>query len=125
MAGGYNGPTNGPHGASSSAPHVFDIETFVGAGSTFTVPLQASGMPGLRVWVYQSAGAGLVTILPQYANGNIAGNQPGWVPLSAPYAVAALVPSLVSFPLGARMFRISISSTGAATVQWRLTASLT
>lgn len=122
---GFSGPSNGPHGSTSAAPHIFDIEIFLAGGSTFTPPLQASGMPGLRVWVYQSAGAGLVTILPQYANGNIAGNQPGWVPLSAPYAIAPLVPSLVPFPLGARMFRISITTTAAATVQWRLTASLT
>lgn len=122
---GFPGPSNGPHGSTSAAPHVFDTEVFPASGSTFTVPLQASGMPGLRVWVYQSAGAGLVTILPQFANGNIGGNQPGWVPLSAPYAVVSLVPSLVSFPLGARMFRISITATAAATVQWRLTGSLT
>lgn len=121
---GFSGPSNGHHPSNSAAPHIVTTKTFLGAGSDTTVELIADGMPGLRVWILQTSGVGLVTVTPQFMNANAALNQPEWQPLSVPYAIVSAIPSLNSFPLGSSRFRLSLSSTGAAVLRIRLTASI-
>jgi len=119
-----NQPTNGPHPNVAAMPVRFQTLTFAVAAQQFTNPLFADGLPGLRVWVLQTLGAGLVTVEVQFADGNGPGGVPDWQPLVPPFAVALLVPSLTPFSLGSRRYRLAVTSTGAATVRVRTVAAL-
>lgn len=121
---GFSGPSNGHHPSNSAAPHITKTMTFTIAGSDVSNELIADGMPGLRVWILQTSGVGLVTVTPQFMNANAALNQPEWQPLSVPFAIVSGIPSINSFSLGSSRFRLSLSSTGAAVLNIRLTASI-
>ena len=118
-----NQPTNGPHPNVAAMPVRFQTLTFAVAAQQFTNPLFADGLPGLRVWVLQTLGAGLVTVEVQFADGN---GQLGtdWQPLVPPFPIALFVPSLTPFSLGSRRYRLAVTSTGAATVRVRTVAAL-
>ena len=125
MPGANNGPSNGNFGVTAIVPIVFDTLIFAGAGTQTTRELKADGLPRLNAWFKQTAAAGLgvVTVTLQFADGNtIVG--PDWQNLISPYPIAIGVESLTNPLLGSRRYRASVTSDGAATVRYRLTASL-
>lgn len=108
-------------GATNSVPPtVFGEITFAGAGNNTTRVLKARSWPGLNAWFLQTAGAGVVTITLQFAQGQGPGNVIVWVPLVPDYALAFNAPSLQNFQLGSRFYRALLTTTGAATVGYRL-----
>lgn len=118
------GPSNGSYPSVSGLPIVSDEMVFVGAGTTATDAVHADGLPWYNAWFLQTAGAGAVSVTLQFANGEQGGGVPIWRALIPSYALAFNVPSLENRKLGSRLYRALVTATGAATVQFRLTASL-
>ena len=121
------GPSNGPLPSTAQVNIEFSQTgiTFSGAGSQSTPPVHADNLPGFNVWVLQSSGAGAVSVQPQFANGTGVGGVPAWQNLVPAFAVAPGVPVLNNYRLGSRLYRLVITTTGAAVVQWRTTATPT
>lgn len=123
-----NGATNGQTGATTPVPAVFGTAVAILAGGSVTSrELQGDGLAFLNVWVNKSAGVGAVTVVVEFAMGVDIGGGPLWHPLAAaigPVVVGA--PSLTNYRLGARRYRITISSSalGTATVTYRVTCTL-
>lgn len=120
----YSSPANAPYPSVAPQPIRSATLTFVGAATQFTAQVQASGLPGLRAWFLQTAGAGMVSVELQFADGNSANNVIQWRTLLAPYVIGVGVPSLVQTSLGSRLYRAAVTSTGVATVIYRLNATL-
>lgn len=120
----YSSPSNAPYPSVAPQPIRFGVLTFGGAGSQTTAIVQASGLPGIRAWFFQTAGAGAVTVQLEFADGNLANNVIQWDPLVPLYGILLNVPSLNQFSLGSRLYRATVTSTGAATVKYRLNATL-
>ena len=118
------GPSNSPVAVAAAVPLRFQTLTFVGAGGTQnTNPVFADGLPGLRAFLLQTAGAGLVSVQLQFADGVLAA-APDFQPLIPAFAIVLNVPSLNEFSLGSRQYRAVVTSTGAATVRVRLASVL-
>lgn len=115
---------NGVYPTVSATPIRFGTLTFVGGQTLNSLQLISDGLPGLRVWVLQTLGPGVITVQPQFANENNIGGIV-WRPLVPPYAVALNVPALNVFTLGSRRYRIQVTSTGNATVLYRIAGTLT
>lgn len=124
------GPSNGPFPSVAQLPTVWGqvgnrALVFAGAGTLTTPELKADNLPGLNAWFLQTAGAGVVTVQLQFQNGvSVVPSTPDWQPLIAAYNLTLNVPNLVNPRLGTPKYRASVTSTGAATVLFRLTASL-
>lgn len=119
------GPSNSPSQNVSPLPVRSQLLTFLGAGSQSTDPVHADGLPGLRAWFLQSAGVGVVSVQLEFADGNSNNNVIRWQPLVPAFGIALSVPSLTEYSLGSRLYRVTVTSTGAATVFTRLNAALT
>lgn len=117
------GPSNGSYPSVSAVPMRFGTLTFAGAGTTATDAVLADGLPWLNAWFLHLNGAGAVSVVLQFANGEQGGG-PNWQPLLPSYALALNVPSLTPVRLGSRRYRALVTSTGAASVLFRLTATL-
>lgn len=118
------GPNNGPYASVAALFPVFDTITFVGAGSLATRDLHADGLPGLNAWFLQTVGGAVVSVQLQFADGVAAGGVPDWQPLVPAYVIALNTPSLTNPRLGSRRYRAVLTSDGATSVKYRLTASL-
>lgn len=119
------GPAGTPFPSATALLTVFSTLTFVGAGSQTTDNLQADNLPQLSAWFLQTAGAGAVTIQIEFANGvGTVQGEPTWQPLIAAFNLVLNTPSLSNPKLGTRRFRATITSTGAATVLYRMSASI-
>ena len=119
-----NAPNNASVTTVAAVPIVFRTITFLVAGTQNTVAVNADGLPGARVWILQTAGPGLVTAQIQFADG-VAGGLPDFQPLVPAFPILLNVPSLTGFTLGSRRYGVAITSTGAATVRYRLAGTLT
>lgn len=120
------GPSNGPFPGVAQLPIVWNTLTFAGAGTLTTAELHADNLPGLNVWLLQTVGPGAVTATVQFAQGWLPGLAPNWRPLVAPLAALVVgTPSLTNYRLGSFRYRVSLASTGVASVEYRVTASLT
>ena len=117
------GTSNGSYPTTTANPSVFKTLTFAGAETQTTDILHADGLPQLNAWFRQTAGAGVVTVTLQFADGRIIAGM-DWQALVAPYGIISGVSSLRNEPLGSPHYRASLTSTDAATVRYRLTASL-
>ena len=126
-----SGPSNGPFPAISAVPTTFGGDfaplVFPAGVSTLNTPvLRHDGLVGIRVWLLQTAGAALITVQVQFGDGNTVANVISWQPLVPAFAIpAGAVASLNDFSLGASLVRLSVTSTGIATVRFRLTGALT
>lgn len=120
------GSSNGPVGTVAQLPIIFNTIVFAGVGSQATLELATDNLPGINVWLLQTLGAGNVTAQIQFGDGivPILGGT-DWQPLVAAYGLVLLTPSLVNHRLGSNVHRVLLTSTGVATVRYRLTASLT
>ena len=117
---------NGPFASVAAMPLRFETFTFTGVGIQNSRILFADGLPGLRVWGFQGAGAAaVVTFLVQFADGNDGAGNPQWANLVPIYNLAPFVPSLNLFSLGSRQYRLQVTATAACTVQYRIAAALT
>lgn len=120
------GPSNSPSQNVSPLPVKSVTLTFGGGGGTqSTDPVHADGLPGLRAWFLQTAGAGVVSVQLEFADGNAANNTVLWAPLVPAFGIALGVPSLTPYSLGSRLYRATVTSTGVAVVRTRLNAALT
>lgn len=121
-----SGPSNAPVSSVAAVPARSQTLTFLIAGTQVTNPIFADGLAGIRAWFLQTAGAGAVTVTLQFADdANTAIGVPDWQPLLTPIGIALNVPSLTNLSLGARQYRASVTTTGAATVRTRLVGALT
>lgn len=119
-----NAPNNGAVTTVAAMPVMSRRITFTIANTIASQVLHADGLPRVNVWVLQTAGAGIVSVQVEFADGVAAGPVPDWQPLVPPYGVVVGVPSLNGFSLGARRYRLNITSTGAAAVRYRLVGAL-
>ena len=119
----YSSPSNGPFASVAPQPIRSGVLTFGGAGSQTTLEVRADGLPGIRAWFLQSAGA-VITVQLEFADGNSGNNVIQWRPLVAAYAIVATIPSLVNYSLGSRRYRATLTAAGAAVVAYRLNATL-
>lgn len=120
------GPNNGNYAGVAQLPIVFNDSVIFGNGGGVhtSQTLKGDGLPGVNVWVFHVVGAGVVTVTVEFANGNGAGGLPNWRAIApafgAPLGVAG---PPVNFRLGSRLWRLNLSSTGAAQVAYRMTCS--
>lgn len=119
----YSSPSNGPFQSIAPQPIRSGVLTFGGAGSQSTPEVYSDGLPGLRAWFLQTAGAA-VTVQLEFADGNSGNNVVQWRPLVAAYGIVAVIPSLVNYSLGSRRYRATLTAAGAAVVAYRLNATL-
>lgn len=123
-----NGVVNGQTGSTTPVRSIFGNAIAVSAGGSVTsAEVQGDGLGFLNVYINKTAGAGAVTVLIEFAQGVDVGGGPFWCPMAAaigPVVVGA--PSLTNYRLGARRYRITISSSalGTATVTYRVTCTL-
>lgn len=127
------GPSNGPFPSVAQLPTVWGQSgqganralVFAAAGTLNTPELKADNLPGLNAWFLQTAGPGVVTVQLQFQQGvSIVPGVPDWQPLIAAYNLVLNTPNLVNPRLGTPKYRAVLTATGAATVLFRLTASL-
>lgn len=127
MPGTNNGPSNGNYAITSMNPIVGigHLMTFVGAQTLTTHELKADNLPRLNSWFRQLAGPGALAVQLEFADAITAGPVVSWLPLVSSIALVIGTPNLRNDLLGARRYRASITSTGNATLRYRLTASPT
>lgn len=125
----YSGPSNGTFPTTAALPIVANPDntpaTVTVAVPAVTSELFADGMPGLNAWFLQTGGVGVVTVQLQFMHGLTAANVIDWQPLIAPFVLAVGTPSLTNVSLGSARYRARLTSTGDATVLWRLAARVT
>jgi hypothetical protein len=103
---------------------VFRTLTLVGADTQFSADLLANNLSRLNVWCLQTVGPGVVTVEIQFADGVAVGGAPDWQPLVSPFGLVLLLPTLQTYHLGCRRYRLKFTSTANATVRFHMTASI-
>ena len=122
----FSGPSNSPQPSTAAMPVRAATLTFTAVVLQLqTAELFADGLPGLNAWFRQTAGAGAVTVQLEFMQGLTANLVIDWQPLVPAFGLALLVPSLVGNSLGSPRYRATITSTGVATVQYRLVGRFT
>lgn len=121
-----SGPSNGETEIVAALPIISPANplTFTIASTQFSRELHSDNLPGVNAWLLWSAGVGGVSFQVEFAQGRAIGGV-NWQPLNAPTALAFGVPTIFNARLGSFRHRIRIIAAGAATVDYRLTASLT
>ncbi len=120
------GPSNAALGSAAAFPVVFErVLTFAGAGVQTSREIHGEGLAGLNVYVQHTTGAGLVTVTVQFAQGIAIGGGTNWENLAPAFPILLGTPSVNNFHLGSRRYRLSVESTGVATVSYRLVGAFT
>ena len=107
------GSSNGPIGGVAQMPVVFNTLILVDGVAQATLEIATDNLPGLNVWLLQTAGAGVVTATIQFGDGIIpVFGSTDWQPLLPAYNIASGVPSLVNARLGSNVHRVTLTANG-------------